>query len=175
MKKLLVLSICFLLLSACVSGGGTRPSGSSASVFIDSIQFIGTNDYCCWTTQEYSFYTSNIKNSDGASGDPRYMRNSPDGQYAILNNGFGLITGTNASVQQGIKVYIASGSSGEYQVWGGTTIPAEVCSSKKPSHNCWEGVKKLAGNPLKYGFELLGQGNSTKEFPGEYLYYIIKQ
>lgn len=174
MKKIFVLSICFLLLSACVSGGGTRPSGSSAKVFIDSIQFIGTNNYCCWTTPEYSFYTSNIKNSDGTFGDPWYMKNAPDGQYAILDNGFGLITGTNASVQKGIKVYIASGSSGEYQVWGGTNIPVEVCGTQKPSHNCWDGIYKLAGNPSKYGFNLLGQGNSTEEFPGEYLYYIIK-
>ncbi|MBI5182166.1 MAG: Ig-like domain-containing protein [Nitrospirae bacterium] len=169
----------FVLLTACGGGGdgggggGGGGNSSGGGVYIDAFQFSGTTNYCCWTSSAYTWFTSNFKNSDGSGNEPSYARNAPDGNYAIMQStGFSLMTGTNATSQSGIKVYIASGSSGTYSVYGGNTIPTSLCSYGTPYCTC--SLINLGYNPQNYGFTYLGESNTTQEFLGNYLYYIVK-
>lgn len=142
-------------------------------LYIDAFQFSNTFNYCCWTSPDYAWFTSNFLNSDGSGNEPSYARYAPDGHYAIMQSpGFSLMTGTNAMLQSGIKVYIASGSTGMYQVYGGNSIPISLCSYGIPYHTC--DLLDLGYNPQNYGFTFLGESSTTQEFLGNYLYYIVK-
>ena len=149
------------------------PKDSSYSVLIDAFQFSGTSNYCCWTSEAYSWFTSNFLNPGSSFGEPSNARNAPDGKYAVMRSpGFSLITGTNAIPQTGIKVYIAPGNTGTYQVYGGNLIPTSLCSYATPYYTC--DLLDLGHNPQNYGFTYLGMSNVTQEFLGGYLYYIVK-
>ena len=156
----------------CISGGeNTDMSG----VFIDAFQFSGTSDYCCWTSEEYTWFTSNFENVGPPHFEPSNARNAPDGIYAVMKTpspGFSIITGTNATSQDGIIVYASASNTISYEVYGGDIIPAEVCEYETPHYTC--NLVDLGLNPQLHGFTYLGESNTTEEFLGIHLYYVVK-